>query len=694
MRKLILGILLVVSQCLWAQTNLTTDLIEHTDRIYPGGQIALVRSSRPGFGWVLDSRQKVQRAYRIVLKTADGLPVWDSGKVRSHSTNSVKCGIVLSPDMKYVWNVTVWTGAGRSTSEDKQFQTAAVLDETFSFYPLDQKEQIVSPVKLLDDRGNDSAGRCIYFADFGRDAFAKLSVTISSSGPGKAVVRYGEALDADSRIQRRPPGSVRFSSCTIELKEGVHSYGIRFPDDIRHKKVFGTQTLADEPPVMMPDYVGEVYPFRYCEIETDEVPVSICRTVVNHPFDDSAASFTSSDSTLNAVWELCRYSIMATSFCGIYVDGDRERIPYEADALINQLGHYSTDREFSMARRSLDYLIFHPTWPTEWNLQIPILAWRDFLYTGDKSLLERRYDDIVAKAMIPLRDSRGLISTTLNDTRSVQEAAHFHKPEKFKDIVDWPRGNGSKSYGEDDGYVLKDYNTVVNAYHYQALVMLSKIAGHLDKEDDAARFSALAGQTANSIVDIFYDSSDGAFRDGEGTDHKALHATLFPLAFGLVPQEGMDRTLKFIHEKGMVCSVYAAQMFLEGLYDAGDDEYALSLMTATSGRCWSNMIKEGSTVTMEAWGQSYKPNQDWNHAWGSAPANIIPRKVLGVEPLAPGCDEIVIHPRPGGLQYAEGVVPTIKGPVHVRLDRKPDGRYDVKATVPGGVKALIIQPAH
>jgi hypothetical protein len=32
----------------------------------------------------------------------------------------------------------------------------------------------------------------------------------------------------------------------------------------------------------------------------------------------------------------------------IYVDGDRERIPYEADAYINMLSHYAVDSEYSI----------------------------------------------------------------------------------------------------------------------------------------------------------------------------------------------------------------------------------------------------------------------------------------------------------------------------------------------------------
>ena len=681
-KRLCLALLVMMMSSFGAvsQTRLTTDLIEHTDRAYAAGRKALICSSRPGFGWVVASPQK---AYRIVLRSGNGAKVWDSGRVRSAQSTNVVCGAALEPSTTYRWTVTVWTANGRRKSKRKSFTTAAALDSGLSYYPLEETLQETVPEKVADN---------LWFADFTKDAYCKPRVTIDAPCDGKATVRLGESLAPDGSIQRKPAGSVRYSSYEVDVRKGVHDYDIALVTDARHPSVFGEQTLQDEPPVKMPDYVGEVYPFRYIEIETEGTPLGAARVAVNYPFDDDAAGFSCSDSTLNAVWELCKYSIKATSFCGIYVDGDRERIPYEADALINQIGHYCTDREYTMARRTLDYLIFHPTWPTEWNLQIPILAYRDLLYTGDPSFVLERYDDIVAKAMIPLRDSRGLISTTACDTKKVQEAVHYHRPEKFRDIVDWPRVGRFGAPGEDDAYVLTDYNTVVNAYHYQALRMLSCIAENLGKSEDAEKFSALASQTLASLLDTCFDPGDGAFRDGIGTGHKALHATLFPLAFGMIPDEYLDKTLEFVHGKGMVCSVYAAQMLLEGLYDAGDDGYALSLMTSHTGRCWYNMLREGSTITMEAWGQYYKPNQDWNHAWGAAPANIIPRKVLGVEPLTAGCDEMVVHPRPGGLQYAEGTVPTIKGPVHVRFDRLADGTYDVKADAPGGVKLHIINP--
>ena len=94
---------------------------------------------------------------------------------------------------------------------------------------------------------------------------------------------------------------------------------------------------------------------------------------------------------------------------------------------------------------------------------------------------------------------------------------------------------------------------------------------------------------------------------------------------------------------------------------AGDDVSALKLMTATHDRSWYNMIKVGSTISMEAWDMKYKPNSDWNHAWGAAPANIIPRFLWGIQPEKPGFEVVRINPQMGKLKKSTIKMPTIKG---------------------------------
>src|SRR5205814_6290826 len=132
------------------------------------------------------------------------------------------------------------------------------------------------------------------------------------------------------------------------------------------------------------------------------------------------------------------------------------------------------------------------------------------------------------------------------------------------------------------------------------------------------------------------------------------------------------RVAEFVKSRGMACSVYGAQYLLEALYEAGEAGHALALMTARTDRSWTHMARDvGTTMTLEAWDNRYKPNQDWNHAWGAAPANILPRKLMGVEPEEAGFRKVRIRPRPGSLEWARLDLPTIRGPVHVDFRSSP-----------------------
>ena len=450
----------------------------------------------------------------------------------------------------------------------------------------------------------------------------------------------------------------------------------------------------------MPKYIGEVTPFRYCEIENYNYPLAnkeLVRETAFYRFNDFDSHFHSSDTILNQVWDISKYSIKATSFLGIYVDGDRERIPYEADALINQLSHYCVARDWSMARYTHEYLIKNPTWPTEWHLQSVLIAWEDYMYSGNKLSLAHYYKELQAKTLIALADERGFISTlTGKVTPELLQSIHFDG--QLRDIVDWPQtgilGLEKEEGGETDGFVFTEINTVVNAFHYRTLILMAQIAEVLGKTDDRDFYNHSAAKLKHSFNRYLFDKKRGVYLDGIGTDHASLHANMFPLAFGLVPEKQVNRVMEFIRSRGMACSVYGSQFLLDAIYDARDAEYGLQLLTSTGERSWYNMIRVGSTITLEAWDNKYKPNQDWNHAWGAAPANLIPRKLMGIEPIEPGFRKISIKPQPGSLRSAEIIHPTIRGDLSVSFTNEPGQSFQLEVEIPANTTADISLPFY
>ena len=499
----------------------------------------------------------------------------------------------------------------------------------------------------------------VYLVDFGRVAFGNIRLLPSAGANGDVVVHFGEAFSA-GRINRKPPGTVRYAQAEATL----HGATVVAP--------MADQRNAGGRAILTPPEWGVVLPFRWVEIEGwhgELLPEQIVRqSAFASTWDDNAASFESSNEMLNQIWELCRYSIKATTFAGLYVDGDRERIPYEADAYLNQLSHYYTDHDVQMARDTIDHLLKHGTWPTEWAPHMVFMVHADWMQTGDVQWMAGRYETLKSKTLANRKGADGLVASN-------------GKQIKRDDIVDWPKQ-------ERDGYVFTERNTVVNAFHLRAMALMGEMARALGKDDEAAKFES--GARTQIFQQTFYDSSAGLYRDGINTDHRSLHANLFPLAFGLAPEGKGEHIADWLADRGMACSVYAAQYLMEALFENGADRPAIELMTAHNDRSWRHMVESGTTITWEAWDQKYKPNQDWNHAWGAAPANLLPRYILGARPMTPGWEVALIRPNIGGLTAAKGKVPTPRGPIIV--DWTYSDSFILSLTLPKGMSARVELP--
>lgn len=508
----------------------------------------------------------------------------------------------------------------------------------------------------------------VYLVDFGRVAFGNLLLHPPASAHAALTVRFGEAMK-DGRIDPHPPGTVRYASVTIPATPTPDASAAIIaapPADPRNTK---------PPAVLTPAEWGVVMPFRWVEVEGwpgELRPDRIRRRAAfDSSWQDDAATFHSSDPMLDQVWELCHYSIKATTFAGVFVDGDRERLAYEADAYLSQLSYYAGDPDPQMARATFDRLVQYPTWPTEWAPHMVFMAYADWLQTGDIAWLAAHYEGLKSKLLDQRAGPDGLILSNR------QQASH-------DDIVDWPAS-------ERDGYVFTPVNTVVNAFHLRALQRMSELALALGKKDEAANFHQRRQAALVVFQQKLFDPATGLYRDGVGTDHTSQHANLFPLAFDLVPAEDRPHLAQWLAQRGMAGSPYVAQYLLESLFENGQDAAALALITASGDRSWRHMVESGTTITWEAWDRKFKPNQDWNHAWGAAPANLLPRFVLGVQPLTPGWRRALVQPHAGSLTSAEGKLPTPRGPVTV--DWKRTATFTIRITLPAGMTAKVVLPA-
>ena len=700
--NLVGGLLPVNAKAAEAPTGLSCELLEHPEE-------TVITTAVPRFGWIYipSFPDDAQSRYRIIVASSETSAekevgdMWDSGLVTgSDSINVPYHGRKLLGNCDYYWRVQTADGRGRigSFSDIQHFRTDTELDwpsnvpwndppgQAFTGlfynasssiwanrYPL--RFETISPVLVT----NTGPGR--WFVDFGQDAFGYATVRLNGLGGTKIQARFGEMADGLT-VRTDPPGgsTVRYTNVDFTLQSGDSDYSIRPPV----YTAFNPEKIINPPKSL-----GAVTPFRYFELLN--VPGTLTAADVQQErllseFDTNAASFDSSSPGLNQVWNLCRNSMQILTFDGVYVDGDRERTPYEADAYIHQLSAYAVDREFTMPRYTFEYLLQHPTWPTEWKFHMIFMAWADYEQTGNTDLLYRYYDALKPDLLSWAATGNGLI-----------RGFPGFPMKSDSDVVDWPPADR-------DGFVIRDgrylnwTNSINNAFYYRSLKLMAGIASVVGRPKDAGEYAAMATRVYRSYNSAFWDRDSQCYLDGVGTTHSSAHANFFPLAFGLVPSDRRAAVIRYLHSRitaddGMPASVYGAQYLLDGLFENGDADTALNLMTTNGPRGWLNMIHMGSTLTTEAWSFEDKKNTDWNHAWGAAPANVISRYVLGVRPMTPGFGKILIKPELGTiLSSVDGTVPTIRGPVSIEARNAPK-LFQLVVNIPGNVSATLLLPA-
>ncbi|WP_395091409.1 alpha-L-rhamnosidase C-terminal domain-containing protein [Armatimonas sp.] len=627
---------------------------------------------RPVFSWCIEDG--IQSAYQLQVFAESGQVLWDSGQVASARSIGVRYGgSGLFSNQKFTWKVRVWraeSSRGSAWSKPQGFATGRVGTSPFPL-PKNDIWENRNPLELteIEPERIVKRGDGTYFVDFGRAWFGTLYLR----GPAAArvIIHFGEKLATKNSVDRKPPGSVcyRTTETLLSARERVLVPTPKAP----------FSPGARRGAVLIPPGYDEVLPFRAIEVEgwPGELKKEHVRLHALHStFDDKAAAFSCSDPTLEAVWKLCQHTFKATSFLGVSIDGERERTPYEADAYIAQLGHCHVERDWALYRWTLEYLLTYSTWPTEWAHHLILMAEADWEFTGDTTFANRLWERLERKLLRPKARPDGLLVAGA--------------------IVDWPQaerdGFGGGVQATDNRQMAGPMvNSVANAFYWHALMGMARLAKALGKL--GMDYEQEAERVRKAYLTVFLDPDQGVFRDGEGSTHASLHANLFPLAFGLVPDANVPTVLALVKSKGMACSVYAAQYLLEALFAEGEAEAAIKLMLAPGDRSWRHMLEMGATMTAEAWDAKYKPNLTFSHAWGAAPANLIPRGLFGLEPLEAGYGKVALKPQAGGLAWAKLTVPTIRGPLKLAFDTRRGG-FVFEVELPGNVTADVMLPGE
>lgn len=450
-------------------------------------------------------------------------------------------------------------------------------------------------------------------------------------------------------------------------------------------------------------------------------PISITAWVLRYPAQYVDNQVLTSDASLNDVWGMCQYTVVATAL-DMYTDSNtRQRSVICAEALhLNILMQFATSYEVFMQRYTLEYTI--NTRPTglgwaEWQALTIFSVFEYYQYSGDLSLFAEQYQHL------RWFTEQSLVNVT-GDGLWTCDGTSFDctKPE-----IDWPSGMR-------DGFVFVPADTVVNAYTYRAMLNFADMASDLGGHDaDVTFFNDAAAAVRKAMNAQLYVANSsrcgtaecqyngtacGCYVDGLTTTHTAWHSSVFSVAFGIPTPDTLASVVAYIQSRSiadqdlcMPSNVYPAHWALAGLYQFANDYgvSGLSLLTCNGTNSWMAMLRQGATTAMEAWNADEKPNLTWSHSWGASPAAIIIRWLFGIRPLSPGFERVLIQPQLGTLTHIVGAAPSIKGPIllevnqtvtssfvrgdrHNQLPSVVPATFSMSFSVPGNTQARVCLP--
>ncbi len=311
-----------------------------------------------------------------------------------------------------------------------------------------------------------------------------------------------------------------------------------------------------------------------------------------------------------------------------------------------------------------------------------IIPWNVYMNYGDEALLAENYPMMRDYAEYLIGEDE-----RLGGTHVVFDAWTFG---------DWLAQDGltpqSLKGGTDDSYIQ-------GVYYMHSVELTAKAARVLGKNDDAARYEALAGEIREALLDEYVSPAGNLTVDTQTAYVLALRYGVYRDREKLL--RGFERRLQRDFYK-ITSGFTGAPLMLPVLFDSGMTDAAYRMLLTEEFPGWLYAVKLGATTIWERWNSlnadgtiSGTGMNSFNHyAYGSV-CEAIYSRIMGLKNTAPGWTRAVIHPHINGrLTHASIEYDSPAGRWAVRWKINEDGSVRMHVSVPEGAKATVILPDH
>lgn len=547
------------------------------------------------------------------------------------------------------------------------------------------KREFVSPVRLVElpaghSGGVANAGALLRPFD-GQLAVSSPDVCVLSTRDGRrgaVLLDFGKELCGGIELAAPIRGSQKAMKVRVCLGESVsEALSDVNTDGATATNEHSLRDFTVDMPWLGTLEVGNSG-FRFALVELlepeAELPLRAVRGVLRYRDLPYLGSFVSDDKRLNDIWTTGAYTVHLNMQNYLWDGVKRDRLVWVGDlhpevmTIANVFGNYD------VVKKSLDFARETSPLPGWMNGIAAYSMWwviihRDLcLYSGDTDYLKQQLDymgrlvDCFADGLDGDKENYGgaqrLLDWPTSDKPDVIHSGYqsllVMTMEAVGQIAEWTGDAGLKAKGDRLLKKIRRHNPpTCGAKQSAALAILAGTA----RDRRAEREAILAGGASGFSTFYGYYMLEALAAEG-------AHA------------EATD-----------ILSDYWGRMLDLGATTFWEDlDYEHGLKAARI----DEIVPEGAFDIHKSSGDyCYKGHRhSFCHGWASGPTPWLSRHVLGVRPVKPGFEEVVVEPHLGRLGSVEGTVPTPRGLIRVKHTRNADGSIKTEIEAPESVKIV------
>ncbi len=540
-------------------------------------------------------------------------------------------------------NLSSWQAATETTAPSSQTILSAQM------VPAVQQVGTLHPVKITQPKSG------VYIFDFGINFSGWEELQVKGAAGTRVVMTPGELLRSDGTISQATVNAPFYETYILSGK--------------------GTE-------VWHPDF--DFHGFRYVQVTgLPATPTTSTLTGLQlNTANDSAGTFTSSNSLINSIHKIINQAIQNNMESLLSDCPDREKLGWlEQDHL-----------EFGSVSRAYDVAAYY----------------REFFRNmADGQLSNGLVPDNVPEYAIfggAFRDDPNWGSMviqgawelyqTYDDTVTLQ--TYYSNMQRYLAYLESKASGNLLTYGLGDWGTLETGTPlgVTSTYpYYLDAVEMSKIATVLGHTSDASTYSTLAQQIASAFNTKYLAAAHNTYANGsQAADALALDMGIVPSQYQAAVVQHLVNTIQANGNHVEVGEIALPAVF-RALANGGRNDVVYTVATQTTYPSYGNEIAYGATSLLEFWnGTNGKNSQD--HFMLGALNEWLSFEAAGLQPDAnvAGYKKLVIRPAVvGGLTQASATYNTPYGPASSSWTRS-GSTVQLSVQVPVNTTATVMMP--